>query len=107
MITKFMTSQTGQQLMTIHILPNISRIKGHQTIKFDREKYFSPDHAENEAGGLVKDLLFKKIAPNRVKASGQHLSFDIFWQTKVNHKIFQTFYPEICSIVIFCKRVWV
>ena len=29
-----MTSQTGQQIITIHILSNISRSKGNQTIKF-------------------------------------------------------------------------
>ena len=28
------TQTTGQQLITIHILPNISRSKGNQTIKF-------------------------------------------------------------------------
>ena len=29
-----MTSQTGQQMTTIHILPNISRSKVNQTMKF-------------------------------------------------------------------------
>ena len=29
-----MTSQTGQHTITIHILPNISRSKGNQTMKF-------------------------------------------------------------------------
>ena len=28
-----MTSQTGQQIIRMHILPNISRSKGNQTIK--------------------------------------------------------------------------
>ena len=32
---KFMTSQTGQQIIAILILPNISRSKGNLTIKFD------------------------------------------------------------------------
>ena len=31
-----MTSQTGQKLNTIHILPNISRSKGNQTMKPDQ-----------------------------------------------------------------------
>ena len=31
--SKFMTSQTGQQIITIQILPNISRSKGNQTTK--------------------------------------------------------------------------
>ena len=29
-----MTSQTGQQIMSIHILPNTSRNKGNQAMKF-------------------------------------------------------------------------
>ena len=34
LISKFMTSQPGQQTIAIHILPNISRSKGNQAIKF-------------------------------------------------------------------------
>ena len=34
LISNFMTSQPGQQTMLIHILPNISRSKGNQTMKF-------------------------------------------------------------------------
>ena len=32
--SEFMTSQTGKQTIIIHILPNISRSKGNQTMKF-------------------------------------------------------------------------
>ena len=32
-ISKCMTSQTGKQIITIHILPNISRSKGNQTME--------------------------------------------------------------------------
>ena len=31
---KFLTSQPGQETISIHILPNISRGKGEQVIKF-------------------------------------------------------------------------
>ena len=31
-----MTSQIGKQAIAIHILPNISRSKGDQTMKFDQ-----------------------------------------------------------------------
>ena len=31
-----MTSHSGYQTITIHILPNISRNKGNQTMKFDQ-----------------------------------------------------------------------
>ena len=36
LIPKFLTLQTGQQIITIHILPNISRSKGNQAVKFGR-----------------------------------------------------------------------
>ena len=32
LISKFMTSQTGKQITTIHMLPNISRSTGDQTM---------------------------------------------------------------------------
>ena len=34
LISKIMTSKLGKQTVTIHILPNISRSKGSQTMKF-------------------------------------------------------------------------
>ena len=34
LILKFMTSQPGEQTTAINILPNISRSKGNQTMKF-------------------------------------------------------------------------
>ena len=44
------------------------------------EKYFFfKNHAENEAGTPVSDLFFEKKSLCRVKASGQHVSFNIFW----------------------------
>ena len=34
LISKFMTSQPGKQTTVMHILPNISKRNGNQTIKF-------------------------------------------------------------------------
>ena len=34
MISKFMTSQDGQQIIKIYILPNISRSEGNQAMEF-------------------------------------------------------------------------
>ena len=34
LVSKFMTSQPWKQTITIHILPNMSRSKGNQTMKF-------------------------------------------------------------------------
>ena len=36
LISNFMTSQPGKETIVIHILPNISRSKGSQTMKFDQ-----------------------------------------------------------------------
>ena len=34
LVSKFMTSQAGQQVITIHTLPNISKSKDNQATKF-------------------------------------------------------------------------
>ena len=54
--------------MAIHIMPNISRSKGNQTMKlgqlieYNKRNIFLQNYAENEAGRLVPDLslFFKK-----------------------------------------------
>ena len=62
----------------MHILLNISRIKGKQTMKFgqlieyNKRNIFLQNHAENEAWKLVPESLYK------VKASGLQLGFTIF-----------------------------
>ena len=79
-----MTSQTGQQIITTHVFSNIARSKGSKTMKFgqlieyDVRDILWNNHAENEAGILVPDLLllFKK-ALYEVKASGLPLRFNI------------------------------
>ena len=81
-----MTSQTGQQIITIHIFTNISRRKYNQRMKFGQviiiawEIFFFKNNVENEVERLVSDffLLFKK-AFYKVKASAQRLSFNMFW----------------------------
>ena len=46
-----MTSQAGQQTITIHILRKISRSKGNQTIKFGQlVDYNKKNHAEMSQG---------------------------------------------------------
>ena len=64
-----MTSQPGWQTITMHIFPNISRSKDHQTMKFGQwieyndGSIFLKNYAENEGERLVRDLfLFLKIA---------------------------------------------
>ena len=80
-----MTSQTGKQTIAIHILTDIWKTKDNQTTKFDpliecEKIFFFKNHTENETGRLIPDFfLFLKKASNDVKASGQHLSSNIFW----------------------------
>ena len=48
-----MTSQTGKQIISVHILPNISRSKGNQTMKcgqlveYNMREIFIENHAQN------------------------------------------------------------
>ena len=49
-----MTSQSGYQTITIHMFPNIPRIKSNQTMKFGQLVKYNrrneENRAENEAG---------------------------------------------------------
>ena len=75
--------------------------------------YFFKNHAENKGGRLVPDLfLFFEKSLYKVKASGQHLSFNISWWTltlKYNKNklriTFETIDSKIRSILVFLKKV--
>ena len=80
-----MMSQPGQQRIMMHILLNISQIKGNQTLKFGqlieypKKNIFLRNYAENKAGKLVPDcFLFFNKTSNQVKAIGLQLNFSIF-----------------------------
>ena len=57
-----MPPQLGKETIAIHILPNISRSKGNQAMKFGQlikysvRKMFFKSHAEIEVRKLVPDL---------------------------------------------------
>ena len=80
-----MMSQTGEKIIKTHIVPNISRSKSNQTIKFGQlmkcsgEIFFSLEIMHKiGVGRLAQDLfLFFEKALYKVIASGQHLSFNI------------------------------
>ena len=70
-----MTAETGKQINSINILPDISGSKRNKIIiKFDQliesnvKRIFKKSNAENKLGELVRDL-----------ANGPHLSCSIFW----------------------------
>ena len=56
-----MTSQAGKQAIAIHILPNISRSKGNQTVEFDQllqynmKTFFLENHTQNVVDKLFPD----------------------------------------------------
>ena len=68
LISKFIMSQPGKQTITIHKLPNISRSKGNQAMKFGQEteyykrNTFLQKSCRNVAERLVSDifLVFKE-----------------------------------------------
>ena len=73
LISKFMTSQPGKQIITINVLPNILQSK-----EYNKTKIFFINQAENEAGRLVPDLfLFFLKASDNLKVGGLQLSFNI------------------------------
>ena len=78
LILKFITSKTGKQTMATHMLPNISKSKVSQTMKFvqliEYNRIIFPEILQK-----LDLFLFFKIALFEVKASGEHLNFNIFW----------------------------
>ena len=69
LISNFVTSQTGHQITTIHILPSFLGSKSNQAlkcgklIKLNVRNIFLQKSCKNEAGRLVPDLFlfFKKL----------------------------------------------
>ena len=65
LISNFVTSKLGYQTTVIHILPNISRSKGNQTIKFGQliecnmRKVFLENHTKNVVDKLVPEPYLK------------------------------------------------
>ena len=76
-----MTSHTGKQVIIIHILPNISRSKGNQAIKFSHLIAYKARNiflqkscmkCDRETSATPPFFFFKKRALCEVKASSQH-----------------------------------
>ena len=65
LISNFMMSKLGQQTFVIHILPNISRSKGNQTVKFGQvivcntKNIFLEKSYTKYGGKLVPDPILK------------------------------------------------
>ena len=66
LILKFGTSENGKQIITIHVLPSISRSKENQIMKFGQlmeyimRNIFLQNQTQNVVEKLVPDLLLKR-----------------------------------------------
>ena len=81
-----MTAQAGEKVITIHILPNISRSKGNQAIKFGQlikncmRNFFlqkSWRKWDRETSPRPLFVFWKNFIQD--KASRQYVSLRIFW----------------------------
>ena len=76
LISKFMTSEAGQQIISIHLLPNVSRSKGKQTTIFCQLIEYNMGNNVLEKSYTK---LFKKIQRSLELLSLSHLLHD-FWR---------------------------
>ena len=83
---KVISSQTGKETITIHILPNIARVIGNQTkksgplIEYNMKNIFFKNDAEKKEEQQVPVFfLFSQKGFYKVNVKGQHHSFNIFW----------------------------
>ena len=93
-----MTSHTGKQVIIIHILPNISRSKGNQAIKFSHliaykaiNIFLQKSCSKCDRETSPRPPFFKrKKALCKVKASSQHVDT---WalRTRLGHNIVAKF----------------
>ena len=85
LISDFMTSQPGQQTIVIHILPNISRSKGKQTMKFGQLIEFN-----------VRNIFLEKLYK---KCGGESSPRPFSEKLKLSISLDQQF-KVLCSLVL-------
>ena len=110
LIPKFMTSSTGKQVVTIHILANISRSKGNKIWLVKgilNEKYFSAKIMQKiRQWDYFQTVIFLKIMLINTLISKYVGSLRLGHTTKTSCTKFPTVDPEVCLILIFWKCVW-
>ena len=90
LISKFMTSQPGKQTIAIHILPNISRSRSNQTMKFcqlieyNMRNIFLKNNSQNVVEKLFPDPFLKS----------QNWAY--FWIN--NFKVLYSFFFNVCQV---------
>ena len=67
-MSKFMTSATVKQIITIHIFPisqEVKIVKFGLSVEYDLRVFFFKNYAESRLGRLVRDLFFRPPAVAR------------------------------------------
>ena len=85
LISKFMTPKAGEQIITIHIFPNISRRQsgnGTSSVDVIKRANFLIKKSCQKRGKETSSkplFIFKKTLYKTEKSTGQHLIFNTFW----------------------------
>ena len=88
-----MMLQTGQQVITTHILPNISRSKCNKEMEFSQLIKYN-----------MRNIFLQKSCRKWVRKTNSRPLFGRPWSghtIKANFTTFQTDDPSICSILFF------
>ena len=99
---KFMTSPTGKQIITVHILLNISgknvieAMKFGQLIEYNRRNIFLEDHKQSEVEKLVLDAFLTKTKLSIFPYQCSELFLFIVCPSRVLSKYFETKVLTIC-----------
>ena len=96
LIPNFVTSQPGQQIILKHILPNISRSKGNQTIEFGQLLEYSirnlfGERSYTKCGGITSPRPFSGKLKSRISLDQK---------PKILYSLF-LLYPKLRDIDIY------
>ena len=86
LISKFMTPYTGQQIITIQLIPNISRSKDNETWLVNKIQRENINFLQKPCRKWVGETSFRPLFVFQksfiwVNASCQHHNLNFFWQT--------------------------
>ena len=85
-----MTLSTGQQIITIHTLRNISKSKSTQTVRLGQLTEYKVRNIFSQISCQKWDS--ENSSRPLLKTSSWHLSFNVFWWTStLNKNKFKTF----------------
>ena len=86
LISKFVKSQPGKQTIAIYILPNISRRKGSQTVKFGQSIEYR-----------MRNIFLEK---SYTKSGGETIPIPFFKKSKLSN--LWTSSPKFYTVCFYC-----